>query len=51
MGNPESGEFGQRGKDVDEVIAIVKEAIELYIEELQERGKTVPMTAILRNTL
>ena len=30
------------GEDVDEAIAMAKEAIELYIEELQERGETVP---------
>lgn len=30
------------GKDVDEAIAMAKEAIELYIEELQERGETIP---------
>ncbi len=30
------------GEDVDEAIAMAKEAIELYIEELQERGEEVP---------
>ena len=30
------------GEDVDEAIAMAKEAIELYIEELQERGEVVP---------
>ena len=30
------------GEDVDEAIAMAKEAIELYIEELQERGETIP---------
>ncbi len=30
------------GGDVDEAIAMAKEAIELYIEELQERGETAP---------
>lgn len=30
------------GEDVDEAIEMAKEAIELYIEELQERGETVP---------
>lgn len=30
------------GENVDEAIAMAKEAIELYIEELQERGETVP---------
>jgi len=30
------------GEDVDEAIAMAKEAIELYIEELQERGEPVP---------
>jgi predicted RNase H-like HicB family nuclease len=30
------------GEDVDEAIAMAKEAIELYIEELQERGEVIP---------
>jgi predicted RNase H-like HicB family nuclease len=30
------------GEDVDEAISIAKEAIELYIEELQERGEIIP---------
>ena len=30
------------GEDVDEAIAMAKEAIELYIEELQDRGELVP---------
>jgi antitoxin HicB len=30
------------GEDLDEAIAMAREAIELYIEELQERGDTVP---------
>lgn len=30
------------GEDVDEAISMAKEAIELYIEELQERGEDVP---------
>jgi len=30
------------GDNVDEAIAMAKEAIELYIEELQERGETIP---------
>ena len=30
------------GEDIDEAIAMAKEAIELYIEELQERGEEVP---------
>jgi predicted RNase H-like HicB family nuclease len=30
------------GENVDEAIAMAKEAIELYIEELQERGEIVP---------
>jgi len=29
------------GEDVDEAIAMAKEAIELYIEELQERGEAI----------
>ena len=36
------------GEDVDEAIAMGKEAIELYIEALQERGETIPDDA---NTL
>lgn len=30
------------GEDVDEAITTAKEDIELYIEELQERGETIP---------
>lgn len=30
------------GEDVDEAVSMAKEAIELYIEELRERGETVP---------
>lgn len=30
------------GVDVDEAISMAKEAIELYIEELQERGEAIP---------
>ena len=30
------------GKNVDEAIAMAKEATELYIEELQERGEAIP---------
>jgi predicted RNase H-like HicB family nuclease len=30
------------GQDLDEAISMAKEAIELYIEELQERGETIP---------
>ena len=30
------------GDDVDEALAMAKEAIELYIEELQERGEPIP---------
>ena len=29
------------GEDVDEAIAMAKEAIELYLEELQERGEEI----------
>jgi predicted RNase H-like HicB family nuclease len=36
------------GEDIDEAIAMGKEAIELYIEALQERGETIPDDA---NTL
>lgn len=30
------------GEDVDDAIAMAKDAIELYIEELQERGEAIP---------
>ena len=30
------------GENVDEAISMAKEAIELYIEELQERGEPIP---------
>jgi antitoxin HicB len=30
------------GGDLDEAIEMAKEAIELYIEELKERGETIP---------
>lgn len=30
------------GEDVDEAIAMAREAIGLYIEELQERGEIIP---------
>ena len=30
------------GEDVDEAISMAKEAIELYIEELKERGEVIP---------
>lgn len=30
------------GEDIDEAITMAKEAIELYIEELKERGEVVP---------
>ncbi len=30
------------GEDVDDAIAMAKEAVELYIEELQERGESIP---------
>jgi predicted RNase H-like HicB family nuclease len=30
------------GEDLDEAILMAKEAISLYIEELQERGETIP---------
>lgn len=36
------------GEDVDEAIAMAKEAIELYIEELHAKGESVPDD---RNTL
>lgn len=31
-----------QGDNVDEAIAMAKEAIELYIEELKERGEPIP---------
>ena len=30
------------GEDVDNAIAMAKEAIDLYIEELESRGETIP---------
>ncbi|HAC15228.1 MAG TPA: antitoxin HicB [Bacteroidetes bacterium] len=30
------------GEDVDEALIMAKEAIELYIEELKERGEVIP---------
>ena len=30
------------GEDVDDAIAMAKEAIELYIEELKDRGEPIP---------
>lgn len=30
------------GENTDEAIAMAKEAIELYIEELKDRGETIP---------
>jgi predicted RNase H-like HicB family nuclease len=30
------------GEDLDEAIAMAKEAIELYIEELKDRGEIIP---------
>lgn len=30
------------GEDLDEAIAMAKEAIALYIEELQDRGEPIP---------
>lgn len=30
------------GETVDEAISMAKEAIELYIEELEDRGETIP---------
>ena len=31
-----------QGDDLDDAIAMAKEAIELYIEELKERGENIP---------
>lgn len=30
------------GEDVEEAISMAKEAIELYIDELRDRGETIP---------
>lgn len=30
------------GEDIDEAISMAKEAIELYIEELKDRGEEIP---------
>ena len=30
------------GQDIDESLAMAKEAIELYIEELKDRGQNIP---------
>lgn len=30
------------GEDIDEAISMAKEAIELYIEELKDRGEVIP---------
>ncbi len=30
------------GEDMDEAVSMAKEAIELYIEELKERGEKIP---------
>ncbi len=30
------------GEDIDEALVMAKEAIELYIEELKERGESIP---------
>ncbi|MBE8714098.1 type II toxin-antitoxin system HicB family antitoxin [Sphingobacterium hungaricum] len=30
------------GENIDEAISMAKEAIELYIEELQDRGEKIP---------
>ncbi|HYD22011.1 MAG TPA: type II toxin-antitoxin system HicB family antitoxin [Flavipsychrobacter sp.] len=30
------------GENVDEAISMAKEAIELYIEELKDKGETIP---------
>lgn len=30
------------GEDIDEAIAMAKEAIELFIEELKDRGESIP---------
>jgi len=34
------------GENVDEAISMAKEAIELYLEELKERGDLFPMTTM-----
>ena len=30
------------GEDIDNAMAMAKDAVELYIEELQSRGETIP---------
>lgn len=30
------------GEDIEEAISMAKEAIELYIDELRDRGETIP---------
>jgi len=30
------------GEDIDEAMAMAKEAVEVYIEELESRGKGIP---------
>ena len=30
------------GEDIDEAISMAREAIEVYVEELQERGEKIP---------
>ena len=30
------------GEDIDEAMAMAKDAVELYIEELQSRGESIP---------
>ncbi len=30
------------GEDIDEAMAMAKEAVELYVEELQSRGEAIP---------
>lgn len=38
------------GESVDHAITMAKEAIELYIEHLREKGKIYPMTVLRSNT-
>ena len=38
------------GENVDEAIEMAKEAIELYIEELQERGEHIPQAWVIDRT-
>ncbi|MBK6281352.1 MAG: type II toxin-antitoxin system HicB family antitoxin [Draconibacterium sp.] len=36
------------GENVDEAIDMAKEAIQLYLEELKERGETIPNATLTK---